>query len=73
MDYSISIFHYDHKMTYSEALNSMKDKSIRTILGNCYEKTKTLLKGKKDKIEKLANLLLEKETLDKETLDDFFK
>ena len=73
MDYSISIFHYDHKMTYSEALNSMKDKSIRTILSNCYEKTKTLLKGKKDKIEKLANLLLEKETLDKETLDEFFK
>jgi len=73
MDNFIKTFHYDHQMTYSEALNAMKDKSVRTILGDCYNRAKVLLKKKKETIEKLANLLLEKETLDKETLDEFFK
>lgn len=73
MDYSIKAFHYDHKLTYSEELNAMKDKSVRTILRNCYEKAKKLLNCKKGDIEKLAKLLLEKETLDKEGLDEFFK
>ena len=40
------------------------------ILGYIIEK---LLNYKKGDIEKLAKLLLEKETLDKEGLDEFFK
>ena len=73
MDRVVGLFPYTHDLTYSEQLNATKEKSIQKVLRNGYEDAKTLLISKREIVEKLALLLLEKETLDKESLDNFFK
>jgi AFG3 family protein len=48
---------------YSEETAKMIDEEVRKLIDNAYEHTKKLLKGKKDKVEKLAEALLFKEVL----------
>ena len=51
---------------YSDAIAYEIDKEMRTIVDECYERTRKLLTERRDKLDLLANTLLEKETLDGE-------
>ena len=48
---------------YSEETAKMIDEEVRKLIDEAYEHTKKLLNEKKDKVEKLAEKLLEKEVL----------
>ncbi|XP_073835026.1 SPG7 matrix AAA peptidase subunit, paraplegin [Musca autumnalis] len=48
---------------YSKALDNIVDMEARTIIANAYEKTQKILRDNSDKLQKLAEALLEKETL----------
>ena len=48
---------------YSEETAKMIDEEVRKLIDGAYEHTKKLLKEKKDKVEKLAEALLDKEVL----------
>ncbi|TMW49526.1 hypothetical protein DOY81_005389 [Sarcophaga bullata] len=51
---------------YSKALDKMIDFEARNLVANAYNKTEKILKDNRDKLEKLAEALLEKETLNYE-------
>lgn len=53
---------------YSENTAMEIDEEVRQIVNETYEKVKTTLEGKKDKLEKVAKLLLEKEVIEGEEL-----
>lgn len=48
---------------YSKSLEGIIDKEARKIITTAYERTEDLLKKNRDKLEKLAEALLVKETL----------
>lgn len=54
---------------YSEEIAKLIDQRVREIIQECYEKAKNLLKEKKILLEKLSNLLFEKETIYKEDIE----
>ncbi len=56
---------------YSERVARMIDDEVKRIVTDCYEKTKAMLVENKDKLIKLAELLIEKETLTGEEVDEF--
>jgi len=58
------------KRPYSEKTAKVMDEEARKIVGAAYERTLNLLREKKDEVEKIAHLLLEKETI---THDDVVK
>ena len=45
------------------------DEEMRSIINNCYEKTKKILSENKDLLTLIANTLLEEETITKEQID----
>jgi len=49
--------------TYSEATAQTIDEEMRAILDSCYKQVLALLTANKDKLEKLAKALLDKETM----------
>ncbi len=55
----------DYRMTkpYSETTAETIDEEVRKLVSSAYERTKTLLRGKKEELETLAKELLEKEIL----------
>ncbi|MGP8217407.1 MAG: ATP-dependent zinc metalloprotease FtsH [Bacteroidia bacterium] len=54
---------------YSEATGQMIDEEVRKMVSEAYTKTKKILEEKKDKLDKLAKLLQEKEVVFKEDLE----
>lgn len=54
---------------YSEETGKMIDEEVRKLVVKAYEKTKGILLENKDKLEKIAGLLLEKEVIYKEDLE----
>lgn len=48
---------------YSQKTSELIDREVTTIVNDCYEQTMTLLKENREKLELLATVLLEKETL----------
>jgi len=54
---------------YSELTAQKIDEEIRRIVLDAYNKTKRLLKENRDKLDRLANALLEKETLNSQEID----
>lgn len=58
---------------YSEKTAVEIDEEIRRIVEECYNQAKKLLAGKRDKLDILANILLEKEVLDAEDVDAILK
>lgn len=54
---------------YSEDTARIIDAEIKSIIDHAYDKTKNLLNQKRDKLEELAQRLLEKEVLDKKTIE----
>lgn len=55
----------DYRMTkpYSETTAETIDEEVRKLVASAYERTKALLRGKKEELETLAKELLEKEIL----------
>jgi cell division protease FtsH len=51
------------QQNYSEDTASAIDREVRSILDACYKKTQDLLSANRDKLEKLAEALLENETM----------
>lgn len=53
---------------YSEATGALVDSEVRLMISTAMERTLELLKEKKDLVEQLAELLLEKEVLEREDM-----
>ena len=49
------------------------DEEMRSIINECYEKTKKILKENKNLLDLIANTLLEEETITKEQIDSLVK
>ncbi|XP_012227852.2 mitochondrial inner membrane m-AAA protease component paraplegin [Linepithema humile] len=58
-----------NKKPYSKKLANLMDAEVRRIIGEAYEQTRQLLSDNKDKLTKLAEALLEKETLTYEDVE----
>jgi hypothetical protein len=54
--------------SYSEQTAYMVDEEVRNIIDDVYERTVTLLRGNQDKLELLAQALLENEVVDQEMI-----
>jgi cell division protease FtsH len=54
---------------YSEQTAQLIDESVRKLVQDSYEKTKRLLSQNREKLESLAHLLMEKETLNREEIE----
>jgi cell division protease FtsH len=54
---------------YSEATAKLIDDEVRTMVGDLYRRTKGLLQKNRELLKKLAEMLLQKETLFKEDLE----
>jgi len=63
-------FNLDEGMVkpYSEATGSLVDEEVRLMIKSAMDRTLSLLGEKKDLVQKLAELLLEKEVLDREDM-----
>lgn len=53
---------------YSEATAAQLDKAVKQIIASVFERTEAILKGRRDELDRTAKALLERETLDAETL-----
>ncbi|MGH2453524.1 MAG: ATP-dependent zinc metalloprotease FtsH [bacterium] len=58
---------------YSEEIAYEIDKEIRRIIDECYERGRTTLTENRDRLERVAKTLLEKESLEAEQLDRVFQ
>lgn len=63
---------YNFTKPYSEKTSEMIDQEVKKIIEDQYARAKKLLTDNKDKLDKLANLLLEKEVIFKENLQEIF-
>ena len=63
---------YGHSKMYSEKTASQIDDEIKNIIGELYKKTLELLKENKDKLERVALALLEKETLNEAEFEEIY-
>ncbi len=63
---------YSFGKPYSEATASKIDTEIKTIIEHQYERAVRILSENKDKLNALANKLLEKEVIFREDLEDIF-
>lgn len=63
---------YTFSKPYSERTAETIDKEVRKIVEEAYERAKSVLTDNREKLEKLANLLLEREVIFREDLEDIF-
>jgi ATP-dependent metalloprotease FtsH len=63
---------YTFSKPYSERTAETIDKEVRKIVEEAYERAKIVLTNNREKLEKLANLLLEREVIFREDLEDIF-
>jgi cell division protease FtsH len=57
---------------YSEAVAELIDKEVQTIVNEAYERAKTILKEYRDKLDAVAERLLEVETISREEFESIF-
>ena len=62
-----------HFRRYSDKTTEMADHKIKALISDAYTKAKKILSDNKDKIQKITEVLLEKEYLSKEEFDDMMK
>jgi cell division protease FtsH len=62
-----------NEQNYSDAIAFEIDLEIQRILKECYERAKTILTENRDKLDLIANTLLEVETLNAEQIDYLIK
>ena len=60
---------YTKNRNISDAVAHEIDEEMRSIINNCYEKTKKIISENKDLLSLIANTLLEEETITKEEID----
>lgn len=60
---------YTKNRNISDTVAHEIDEEMRSIINNCYEKTKKIISDNKDLLELIANTLLEEETITKEEID----
>ena len=58
-----------HFRRYSDKTTEMADHKIKALIADAYKKAKKILSDDKEKIEKITEVLLEKEYLSKEEFD----
>jgi len=58
---------------YSEKIAEKIDEEVSKIINSCYNKAKEIIKKNTDKLEKIAKLLLEKETIERKEFEKLFK
>ena len=63
---------YSFQKPFSEKTAEVIDSEISLLIESAYEKAKTILQENKEKLDKLANVLLEKEVIFKEDLEEIF-
>ena len=63
----------NHEQNYSDAVALEIDKEMRRIVDESYTKTKDLLTKHRDQLDLLANVLLERETIDKAVIDSLME
>ena len=63
---------YNFNKPYGEKTAEIIDEEVKKLIDAAYERTKALLRENKDKLDKLANRLLEKEVIFKEDLEEIF-
>jgi cell division protease FtsH len=63
---------YNFTKPYSEKTSELIDKEISKIIEAQYQRALSILKDNKDKLEKLADLLFEKEVIFKDDMEDIF-
>jgi len=63
---------YSFNRPYSEKTAEIIDKEVSVLVESAYQRAKNILLENKDKLEKLANLLLEKEVIFREDLEEIF-
>jgi len=61
---------FGHERNFSEEVASKIDKEIKAIIEGRYEIAKQLLTENRDIVEEISKILLEKETLDKDEIDE---
>jgi len=61
---------FSKSKNYSEEVAAKIDNEMRSIIDKAYYKAETLLKENMDKLHKVAEALLEKETLDAEQFNE---
>lgn len=57
---------------YSEKTAEVIDREVRNIIETAYERAKSIILSEKEKLEKLANLLLEREVIFRDDLEKIF-
>ena len=64
---------YTKNRNVSDIVAHEIDEEMRSIINECYEKTKKILKENKKLLDLIANTLLEEETITKEQIDSLVK
>lgn len=64
---------YGEQRDYSEESARFIDEEVRSIIDECFAKAKTILKENRKTLDKLVEVLLEKEVIDSKEFDEFFK
>lgn len=62
----------EHKM-YSERVASEIDKEVEDFIGDAYKKSEEILSSKKDLLKKIADRLIEKETIERKEFEEIIK
>ena len=64
---------YTKNRNISDTVAHEIDEEMRSIINNCYDKTKKIISENKDLLALIANTLLEEETITKEEIDYLVK
>lgn len=64
---------YGEDRDYSEATSEIIDKEVREIVEACYNEAKRILTENRETLDKIVDALMEKEVLDAEEFNAFFK
>ena len=64
---------YGEDRDYSEATSEIIDQEVRAIIETCYKEAKRILTENKHILDKIVDALMEKEVLDAEEFNKFFK
>lgn len=63
---------YSFSKPYSEKTSELIDAEVRQMIASAYDEAKRILKENRSRLDKLASLLMEKEVLFREDLEDIF-
>ncbi len=72
-DFSLYNRDFIEKKDYSEKVAQLIDREISKFIEQAYKRAEEIIKTKKETLEKIAELLLKKETLEKEEFESLFK